>query len=457
MAVMYILRSLNIPETEWQIGKTKVFLRHTVFEPLEEKRRALLGLKIVIIQKVWRGYRQRKKYLELRRSAIVIQTAFKGLRLRLLFLKKRRAAIVIQKHVRAMFARIYVQKLRIKKREEEARLLRLRMEEEERQRKMLRLKMEEEEQQRKEAERKKEEMEEKSRVEAYEAAQKELILLAEMANRQAEKTIVKKEKGQVDLDDMFTFLAEPPKPKGNEEKEFLDTLAGDLEMMFKTSDGARQPMKKPKQPGAKHVSIAPDTDSHSFVNVGKDGHNRTSRDLRRQRRVRKKLLGFDDTGAEDDYVDPLSYPLIKFAESHFNDFPKETGAFSTMSLRRLPKSINNAITKEEMLAYTKSSVLPTSMIHMHDPENVNLACSIFKDLCKFLRGDARADHVHLIIQSTIAYGIDRPELRDEIFCQLIRQVTDNPREEAIIRGWQFLTLCVTAFPPSKKFNRVSVL
>ena len=440
---MHILRSLKIPETEWQIGKTKVFLRHTVFEPLEEKRRALLGVKIVIIQKVWRGYRQRKKYLELRRSAIVIQTAFRSLRLRLLFLKKRRAAIVIQKHIRAMFARIYVQKLRIKKREEEARLLRLRMEEEERKRQ--------------ESERKKQEIEEKARVEAYEVAQKELILLAEMANRKAEKTIVKKEKGQVDLDDMFTFLAEPPKPKGNEEKQFLDALAGDLEMMFRTSDGAREPMKKPKQTGTKHVSMAPDTDSHSVFNTGRDSNNRTSRDLRRQRRVRKKLLGFDDTGADDDYIDPMSYPLIKFAESHFNDFPKETGAFSTMSLRRLPKSINNAISKEEMLTYTKSNSLPTSMIHMHDPENVNLACSIFKDLCKFLRGDARADQVHLIIQSTIAYGIDRPELRDEIFCQLIRQVTENPREEAIIRGWQFLTLCVTAFPPSKKFNRVSVL
>ena len=438
---MHILRSLKIPETEWQIGKTKVFLRHTVFEPLEEKRRALLTDKIIIIQKVWRGYWQRKKFLEQRRSAITIQTAFRGLRMRLLFLKKRRAAIVIQKHVRAMFARIYVEKLRIKKREEEARLLRLRLEEEEKRRK--------------EEEKRKEEVEEKARVEAYEAAQKELILLAEMASKKAEKVITKK--GEVNLDDMFTFLAEPPKPKGNEEKEFLATLADDLETMFRASDGARQPMKKPKRPPPKAAAgaVRPDSDNtFSFVNTGRDGQHRTSRDLRRQRRVRKKLLGFDESGADDDYFDPLAYPLIKFAEAHFNDFPKETGAFSTMSLRRLPKSIKDAIPKEEMLVYTKSNSLPTSMIHMHDPENVNLACSIFKDLCKYLRGDARSDQVNLILQGTIAYGIDRPELRDEIFCQLIRQVTDNPRDESIIRGWQFLTLCVTAFPPSKNFNRV---
>ena len=34
--------------------------------------------------------------------------------------------------------------------------------------------------------------------------------------------------------------------------------------------------------------------------------------------------------------------------------------------------------KEDMIRYTKSTNLATSLIHMHDPENVNLACSIFK-------------------------------------------------------------------------------
>ena len=445
MAVAQILKSLKIPETEWQIGKTKVFLRHTVFEPLEEKRRVLLTDKIIIIQKVWRGYRQRKRFLELRRSAIIIQTGFRCLRQRLLYLKKKRAAIVIQKHVRAMFARVYVENLRTKKREEEARLLKLRLEEEERRQK--------------EEEKIKREMEEKARNEAYEAAQKELILLAEMATRKAEKTIKHVQKGQVNLDEMFTFLAEPPKPKGDEEKQFLASLADDLEAMFRASDGARLPMKKlkriqPRQPAP--LRIDSESNPASFVSTGREGPQRTSRDLRRRRRVdRKKLLGFGESSVDDDYFDRLSYPLIKFAEAHFNDFPKETGAFSTMSLRRLPKSIKNATPKEDMLVYTKSNSLPTSIIHMHDPENVNLACSIFKDLCKFLRGDARSDQVNVIIQGTIAYGIDRPELRDEIFCQLIRQVSENPREDAVFRGWQFLTLCVTAFPPSKNFNKVS--
>ena len=171
----------------------------------------------------------------------------------------------------------------------------------------------------------------------------------------------------------------------------------------------------------------------------------------------KKLLGVEEeAGRTEEVFDPSAYPLLKFAEMYFNDFPSDAGGFSTLSLRRAPR-IKDAIPKSEMLVFTKSSTLPTSMVHMHDPENVNLACGIFKDMCKMLKGDLKAEQSNLIIQSTIAYGIDRPELRDEIFCQLIRQVTDNPKEEAILRGWHFLTLCTIAFPPSKNFNKVSII
>lgn len=110
-----------------------------------------------------------------------------------------------------------------------------------------------------------------------------------------------------------------------------------------------------------------------------------------------------------------------------------------------------------MLKYTAKGTIPTSMVHMHDPDNVNLACSIFKDLCKYMKGDMKQEQQLLTIQSTIAYGIERPELRDEIYCQIIRQVTENPKEDAIMRGWHFMTLCILAFLPGRSFNKVCKL
>ena len=439
-AVAHIMRSLKVPETEWQIGKTKVFLRHTVFEPLEEKRKILLSAKMIIIQRVWRGYRVRHRYRQLKSSAIVIQKYFRGRQKRLRYLHMKRAAITIQAHLRGMFAREMAEELRRKKREEEERLARKKREEDKRRAK---------------------ERAEKTMEEAYKSAQRELLLLAQVAQKKAEKTV--KKSGDVDLDAMFKFLAEPPKPKGNQEKKFLEQLTKDMDQLFKESDAKSGPVKtRPSRPAPKPPGPAPPPPaapaSAGGGGGGKGGGgDRLSRTQRRQRRVMKKLLGVEDDQAQkDEQFDPDDYPMIKFAEMYFNDFPKDTSPFSTLTLRRAPK-VRDPVPKSEMLCYTKSNSLPTSLVHMHDPDNVNLACSIFKDLCKVLQGDMRSDKITLIIQSTIAYGIERPELRDEIFCQLIRQVTDNPREEAVMNGWQFLTLSIIAFHPSKNFNKVSII
>ena len=416
-AVVRILTSLKVPETEWQVGKTKVFLRHTVFEPLEVQRRKFLSKKALIIQRVWRGSYQRRRFLRLRWAAVVIQKNFRGCRLRIRFVRMRKAAIVIQANYRGMLARELAAALRKKKEEEEAERRRLRKLEEERLAK---------------------ERAEKSMEDSYRAAQKELLTLAKMAEHKSQKAV--STTGNVDLDLMFKFLAEEPKPTGKEEAAFLASITEDLEDMYRKADAASEPVRKPVRPAPQ----APQAKARAAL----------SRTQRRQRRVMKKLLGVEDEmGKKEEVFDPHAYPMIKFAEMYFNDFPKDTGGFSTLSLRRAPK-IKNPIPKAEMLVYTSKTSLPTSLVHMHDPENVNLACGIFKDLCKLLRGDMKPDQYNLTIQSTIAYGIERPELRDEIFCQLIRQVSDNPKDDALVKGWHFLTLCTIAFPPSKNFNKV---
>lgn len=52
----------------------------------------------------------------------------------------------------------------------------------------------------------------------------------------------------------------------------------------------------------------------------------------------------------------------------------------------------------------------------------------------------------------ISTACSRHELRDEIFVQLCRQTTDNPRKSSVVLGLHLMACCLTYFHPSVKFS-----
>ena len=114
-------------------------------EPLEERRQRTLNFKATVIQKTWKGQRQRREYLKIYKAAKIIQASFLTWRARIQFIKRRRAAIIIQAYLRGMFAREVAAALREAKRVEEERRRQEALEEERRIREKERLEMMEKE------------------------------------------------------------------------------------------------------------------------------------------------------------------------------------------------------------------------------------------------------------------------------------------------------------------------
>ncbi|KAF9564759.1 hypothetical protein CPC08DRAFT_228969 [Agrocybe pediades] len=52
----------------------------------------------------------------------------------------------------------------------------------------------------------------------------------------------------------------------------------------------------------------------------------------------------------------------------------------------------------------------------------------------------------------IGEGLKHGELRDEIYCQLMKQLTGNPNRDSVFKGWQLFCVLLVSFPPSKNFE-----
>ena len=83
----------------------------------------------------------------------------------------------------------------------------------------------------------------------------------------------------------------------------------------------------------------------------------------------------------------------------------------------------------------------------------NEAVQSYKNIVSFM-GDrnTRKDsggHAAKLLKNTLHAP---EELRDEIFCQIMKQVTNNPDPVSTVRGWQLLAICAGTYPPSKEFN-----
>uniref|UniRef100_A0A8C9Y8E5 Myosin VIIBb n=1 Tax=Sander lucioperca TaxID=283035 RepID=A0A8C9Y8E5_SANLU len=119
---------------------------------------------------------------------------------------------------------------------------------------------------------------------------------------------------------------------------------------------------------------------------------------------------------------------------------------------------SKGVSKERLWASSREPLkqpLMRSLVRNSDLSN--LACNTFTDILETnYMGDYPIKHARSPLELTdqiFGPATQHEALQDEIYCQIMRQMTNNNNRLSVERGWQLMWLCTGLFPPSPNLMR----
>uniref|UniRef100_A0A3Q1GIG5 Unconventional myosin-VIIb-like n=1 Tax=Acanthochromis polyacanthus TaxID=80966 RepID=A0A3Q1GIG5_9TELE len=144
----------------------------------------------------------------------------------------------------------------------------------------------------------------------------------------------------------------------------------------------------------------------------------------------RKPLAPVNTPLEEEIVAPVS--LKEFAFEYFRSTGKDAGRMKGNSKEKLWVSSREPL-KQPLL---KSLARKSDLTHM--------ACNYMGDYpIKQMRSPME------LTDLIFGPATQHQELQDEIYCQIMKQMTSNNNRLSMERGWQLLWMCAGLFPPSE--------
>ncbi|KAI9333528.1 P-loop containing nucleoside triphosphate hydrolase protein [Zopfochytrium polystomum] len=373
-----IVNNVGIDSEAWRCGRTKLFFHGGVLEKIHQRAEEVIATKVACLQSLVRSRAARKKFLKKKASTIIIQRRLRVFLEQSRFRRRQKAIIVIQSVVRGWFARDYVKTLR------QQRLKELQAQEEAALAAAATEKPPEE-------------------ISAEKAAS--LESLAELAKQGEELKQLEEEVQQLktpvanksEIDQIFSFLDDFA--GSTEINAIAANITSEIDEIAKKDQaggngGRNLPELPPKRPSEEALP--------------------TPRPLKDNPLTKKEMDSNEKLA-----MDPYSGDLF------IDSFLAKNAERDSVQGQKYKRPPNLA----EILSFTKVTITKHPITHsitkLQKSEDLTiLALDSFKMLLKMLDpGYKRLDEAHLIVQSWINLGIDHIHLRDELFVQIIKQMT----------------------------------
>uniref|UniRef100_A0A3B3UW20 Unconventional myosin-VIIa-like n=1 Tax=Poecilia latipinna TaxID=48699 RepID=A0A3B3UW20_9TELE len=421
---------------EWKIGKKKIFLKDAHDAVLENLREAELSRVAVVIQRVMLGIKDRKLFLRKRGAAVVLQKQWRAYRERVIqqgfgrlvskvrgrklksqFQRRRAAAVVIQSQacVRGYRAR----KDYRQKREEiahQAMLL---------------------------------EMERQEEEDLSEELHQRLMQVAEE---------------QADIESQKSGRSHESK-KSSESEKSSEAEKSSEEMTVVVTPASNSASSTPSLDEEEEEEIDDgfddETDIFSFYNFSKRHFQKDEDHKYTAQRLKQPLLHHED---EADALASLtvSWIIMRF----MGDIPEQkstdtlsqhssTMSQSTLS-RLLPgrqgRRLSNLVGLDQKILRKNKKKFGAgnrkASAILEEPENLTEDEDILVgESTTLYRQLTQLEKLHIIV----GYGMSRQGIRDEIYCQICKQLVNNRNRKSCMQGWALLSLCLGIFPPTSLF------
>jgi len=113
-------------------------------------------------------------------------------------------------------------------------------------------------------------------------------------------------------------------------------------------------------------------------------------------------------------------------------------------------TMNRDLLAMGMLKATADSI-HAPLCNITDKLALKAAPKVFKNIQGYM-GDRKLQFPDVLAVDLIKSCLEMKQLRDEVYCQIIKQLTENPNPTSVSRGWNLMLLCLHSFPPNGQFE-----
>jgi hypothetical protein len=194
----------------------------------------------------------------------------------------------------------------------------------------------------------------------------------------------------------------------------------------------------------------------AYVEALQKIHRSLDREVQAERQARNEASDDEEESEEDSDEEEDEEEAERKREEMYETCRQARFEFEKFACIRRPEDWVKGLwfNKKKAIATQMTHqpmVIAKSMLDNNDSKYKKESTRIHKCILGYC-GDKTMNFPEMLAKDILDKGVKNRDLIDEIFVQICKQISNNPKPESIARCWQLMCMAVGTFPPSSEFK-----